>query len=605
MRYHGQLTGRAGRCAARRLAPLLALVLIVGELLPGAGSVRTANAADSIFGAPHAFGPFYGDMRSMASGDMDGDGMLDLIVGNAGSQNIVYLNDGAGNFSGDPKCALVSTSKARCFGSSYGATTSVAVGDINGDGALDIVAGNSGQSAVYLNDGAGNFPNGDNSNDICKLPRVSCFGGAASVTPSVVVGDINGDGALDLIAAHAPTYDYFCDCYTGGNGVFYLNDGTGNFYRGTVDCNVAPLPGGVQCFAAGADSISSLALGDLNGDGALDLVVGSPSNGSVVLLNDSTGNFLAPVPTGVVSYTSSLALGDLNGDNALDLVVGNQLDANMVLLNDLTGNFLAPVPTGVVSSTSSLALGDLNGDGALDLVVGFGDGQAAVALFNKNDKTGGFNPPAALPGNGNGYTSMALGDLNGDRIVDVALGNYAVGASSNIGVPIGQVFLNTGKAGLGVIATPLAQSASARSSAVGDLNNDGWADIVLGGYAQPSSVYLNNQTGGFGTPTGLPGSGNQTRGVALGDLNADGWLDIVLANNLQASQIYLNNGAGSFGLPTSLADAGGTSSASVWDLNNDGWPDIVLGNEQQDSQIYLKSWRRQLCERCASYAAGQ
>ena len=149
------------------------------------------------------------------------------------NQRMVYLNDGTGTFSaGSP------------FGWSD-LTTSVAVGDLNGDGALDIVVGNGGlyggqQDLVYLNEGAGTFSS------------ASSFGGADD-TVSVAVGDINGDGALDLVVGHG--FD---------NPVhLYLNDGTGGFATSNSldDAGIAHGP----------------AVGDLNGDGSLDLVVGSTS----------------------------------------------------------------------------------------------------------------------------------------------------------------------------------------------------------------------------------------------------------------------------------------------------------------------------------------
>ena len=91
-----------------------------------------------------------GRTYSVAVGDMDGDGDLDIVAGNSGHQNVVYLNDGTGTFT---------TSIPIPFGPITGTTHSVAVGDMDGDGDLDIIAGNYGQqNAVYLNSGAGNFP---------------------------------------------------------------------------------------------------------------------------------------------------------------------------------------------------------------------------------------------------------------------------------------------------------------------------------------------------------------------------------------------------------------------------------------------------------------
>src|SRR5262245_15426584 len=123
------------------------------------------------FDAAQPFGTGHDNTYSVVTADMDSDGDLDLVVGNYGEQNVVYLNDGTGNFpSGHP------------FGTGHDATKSVAGGDLNGDGSLDIAVGNYGeQNVVYLNDGTGNFP----------ISRP--FGTGTDTTTSVAIGDIDGD----------------------------------------------------------------------------------------------------------------------------------------------------------------------------------------------------------------------------------------------------------------------------------------------------------------------------------------------------------------------------------------------------------------------------
>ena len=98
--------------------------------------------------------------RPLRFGDMNGDGSLDLVVGNDGAQSLVYLNDGRGNYyDGSVGSCDASPDDVRCFGGGEDRTTSVTVADMNGDGRLDIVAGlRSGQSRVYLNERAGVSP---------------------------------------------------------------------------------------------------------------------------------------------------------------------------------------------------------------------------------------------------------------------------------------------------------------------------------------------------------------------------------------------------------------------------------------------------------------
>jgi hypothetical protein len=206
-------------------------------------------------------------------------------VGNSG-QNAVYLNDGAEDFS-----------TALDFGTGDDETYTVALGDVNEDGALDLVVGNYGQSAIYLSDGAGSFP------------AARDFGPGDDNSRSVVLGDVNGDGALDLVVGN-----------DGGQNAVYLNDGTEDFST-------------ARDFGTGEDWTRSVAVGDVNGDGALDLVVGNYGRQNAVYLNDGAGNFRAARDFGTGGdHTWSVALGDVNGDGAPDLVVGN-FGQNAIYLN--------------------------------------------------------------------------------------------------------------------------------------------------------------------------------------------------------------------------------------------------------------------------------
>jgi hypothetical protein len=189
-------------------------------------------------------------------GDVDGDGNLDIVTGNHGGQNVVYVNQDGGNFYTGSDC---SAHYVRCFGTGSDYTWSVAVGDVVEEGWLDLVTGNDGgQNVVYVNQDGGYFYTGSD----CSAPNVRCFGTGSDNTSSVAVGDVDGDGQQDLVTGNVNQQN-----------VVYLNDGAGHF----------PLAAGWD-FGTGSDQTWSVAVGDVDGDGHQDLVTGNV-NQNVVYLN--------------------------------------------------------------------------------------------------------------------------------------------------------------------------------------------------------------------------------------------------------------------------------------------------------------------------------
>ena len=268
---------------------------------------------------------------SVAVGDFRDDGKLDLVVANDGSDNVsILLGNGDGTFQAAVNYGVGS------------APTSVAVGDFNGDGKLDLAVVNelSNNFSILLGNGDGTFQAAVN------------YGAGLSLF-SVAVGDFNGDGKLDLAVASGGS-DYVSVLLGNGDGTFKT---------------------AVQ-YVAGLEPIS-VAVADFNGDGKLDLAVANyESNNVSILLGKGDGTFQAAVDYGIGTENypatpGSVAVGDFNGDGKLDLVVGGVESDNVsvvsVLLGNGDGTFQAAVNYGAGAGQTSVAVGDFNGDGRLDL----------------------------------------------------------------------------------------------------------------------------------------------------------------------------------------------------------------------------------------------
>jgi hypothetical protein len=268
--------------------------------------------------------------------DLDGDGDLDIAVGNDMAPNQVFLNDGSGNFR---------------VGGSFGTISSVrslTLADIDRDGDVDILETSRGrQNQIYRNDGKGGFGVGEP------------FGDRRDSTIDVAVADFDGDGHPDLALANRD----------GQQNYLLLSEDQANFSR--------RIP-----FGSGKDETRSVAVGDLNGDGNVDLVASNIGQPNAVFLGNGKGRLDSEVEFGRGDGRSyALALADMDNDGDLDLVVGNVGQQNAVFFNQGDGVSFRELRFGDESSaTYGLAVGDLDSDGFADIAVANSSAQNRVFL---------------------------------------------------------------------------------------------------------------------------------------------------------------------------------------------------------------------------------
>src|SRR5262249_8818594 len=246
-----------------------------------------------------------------------------------------------------PAAFLAATTPRCCAGS---APYSVAVGVFNGDGKPDLAVANLGGGVtIRLGDGTGAFPDASSSTV-----------GAGFAPRCVAVGDFNGDGKPDLAVANSS-----------GKVTVQLNT-----------CDASPCAGISFAPPTGSPfgartAPESVAVGGFNGDGKPHLAVANAfSNNTTILLGDSLGGFTQPArsPVFAGSFPVSVAVGDFNGDGKLDLAVANlgtpdSSSTVTILLGDGAGAFPTTSTVGAGSLPESVAVWDFNGDGKPDLAV--------------------------------------------------------------------------------------------------------------------------------------------------------------------------------------------------------------------------------------------
>ena len=325
--------------------------------------------------------------QALAWGDWDGDGDLDLVLGNDATASEVYVND-------DGVLSLAWTEPT----ANNASTATVAWGDWDGDGDLDLAVGNLGApDRVYVNDGG------------CDSDPAGCLSSgwgsdAAEDTWAVAWVDWDGDSDLDLL------------CGRDGVDVIYENEGP------TVGLGAAPS---LAWTTVETDTTRSIDVGDIDDDGAPDLITGAESGLSRVYRNDAGALVLLEsiyVPS--ADETRAVGLADFDADGDLDVVLGQEGGSVHLYANDGSGSFSLADSAAVRGEVRGFSWGDFDGDAALELVAA---DAVSVSLLEASTGSLAIRWQAGL---GSGDTqALAWGDADGDGDLDLAAGADGPGTS--------------------------------------------------------------------------------------------------------------------------------------------------------------------------------
>jgi len=586
---------------------------------------------------------FYSTLGSFGTavapaGDVNGDGYHDMLVGvpyAADGRAYLYLGSPSG-LGGNPAWQYVHTDGGQAL--AQFASSLAPAGDVNGDGYDDVVIG-----ANFSGDGAGAaflfLGNGAGLGTSPVWTRTGAAGDMFGMTVSGA-GDVNADGYADVIAG-----------VPGADGVMPQGGdyfGVANVYHGSaagLGTGPATRLYGLQTGANYASAVAGA--GDVNGDGYADVAVGSSlfdgagftNNGRALIFPGGAGG-VSGVPiweeygeANNIQLGATLATaGDVNGDGLADLAVGVPARINgspnngrALLVNGtrngigfLHVNWFVQRFNASGFGASVATAGDVDGDGFSDLLVGsplYGNGQAEeglVELFygegNPTSATYGQSVEGGEGGSFFGWNITSVGDVNGDGYDDSVVGGPALdfgsydlgGAFLYLGSPNGLVYQLTW------IGESTGSSFGSSISAAGDVNGDGYGDVIIGAHGTNTSgkAYV-----WYGSPSGPAGGaanwsvsfgfGVAQFGLAVagaGDINHDGFADVIVGapedSNGEAGEgrayVFFGSSSGLATTPARIYESNqegahlGYSVAGAGDVNRDGYSDFVIGVQSWD-----------------------
>ncbi|MES2772772.1 MAG: FG-GAP-like repeat-containing protein [Bacteroidota bacterium] len=645
------LLGSATQPVQHNITPYNAAGARYGWSVCGAGDINNDGYADIVVGIPHSGtnkqGGYFAQKGSASgiqpvgnlfggsqpggmegyvvrpAGDINNDGYDDVIIG------APFFNDSTGKIRAHPGS---SSGLANSGGFEITGTQGKAlfgwdvdgIGDVNGDGNSDVIAGSPFYSAGENKEGAVFIYSGvtDVSGNAMSMNQGDQPG--AQFGSSVAgVKDINGDGIPEAVVGAVN----WSGMQSLGGAAFICYGGSNTI--------VAANPGGFGPVNGGRLGFSVSSAGDVNGDGYSDVIASAWNNKTFHIYNGSPTGIKWTAPAfraiGTQAYSVSTA-GDINGDGYSDIIAGGQDYANLqemegaVFVYYGSASGISATAVQIIESNNANArmgcsvacAGDLNSDGFSDVVIGawgYSNGQTGegVALIYYGSATGLVTAsPTMLEANqadaSFGHSVAGAGDVNGDGFSDILVGapKYDNGQNDEgrFWVYYGSL-TGVSSSGTGYEANIALNRLGTVVDAAGDVNGDGYSDVVVSALTTPALGYPQGTVYVYhGSPAGLSSSYNtRLPGASIapefgysvagaGDMDGDGFGEIIIASKTYSSNqyeegaafIYKGSAAGIDLIPVTTIEsnfsfAGVCSVASAGDVNGDGYSDVVMGME--------------------------
>jgi hypothetical protein len=522
--------------------------------------------------------------HSLSIGDLNGDGHLDVVVADYADEEIsILLGNGNGSLKSQQRFPVGEVQ------------SSITLGDVNRDGSLDIGVGLlTGEIVILYGYGNGSF----------QEYRHAITRDQISWSISIIFNDFNGDGLLDIVHKSNRSVSVRFGDGEGGFSTQHQVSTTGNLVEmtdlnedGWIDALIVTGNDQLSVLHGRGDGSFELQLQshtidqlldivDMNGDGRLDIVTFNNAGRLSVLLGEGDGSFQEAAQTDTDISFRNVSLGDMDADGILDAVgvIDNSDPSDssllLVLIGNVDGTFRERYQSPPRGNLFLMGLSDINGDKMLDVVLDESFGNIKVLLGNGD---GAFEDQVSV-GFIKHYYDVIFRDINGDGRGDLVMYEELLGSRNVL------ITVHLGSAD-GSLHRAMARS-EARwypSTALGDLNRDGYLDMLVHhGYEldidylhlQHISVNLVDANGDFSQVRDLHVASGHLDSMQLADVNDDGLLDMVSFSSLGNMAVLLGNGDGSFQPAQhfqidNFRDT--IDSVFLVDVNGDYNLDVVLG----------------------------